>query len=454
MAEIEEINTGDLFCGGGGASTGCDRACAKLGFARRGIAINHWNIAVATMRRNHPNLETFDSRIEEVIPTDMWHGKMHLLWASPSCVHHSRARGGKPRSDQERSLPEHVLPWLTQCDVDNLIVENVPEFIDWGPLTDEGQPDKAKKGLFFNAWLQHIRSLGYNVVYDTLCCADYGDATTRRRFFLMASKKGLPMPEFPDPTYGNHKEGLPQWRAVRECLDLSDRGRSIFGREHPLAENTIRRIMAGMKKYNGMDFIVKLRNHETAGSLDEPLNTISTSGAHHMLCSPILVDHLGKGKAHSLEDPLGTQCTHDRYSLCTPVIIGQQSGSAARPIDEPCMTISTSGAIRVATPVIIDMSRPGMARNDASSVRSVDEPAGTLTTCDAMQLGMPVLKDGRVVDILLRMLKPSELAAVHGFPSDYVIEGNRRDKVKQIGNSVPVMTAAALCEQILKQYAA
>lgn len=126
---VKELNTVDLFCGAGGASTGCDVAFHRLGFDRKGIAINHWKVAVDTMRKNHPNLKTLDCKIEEAIPAELVHEKIHLLWASPSCVHFSRARGGKPKSDQVRSQPEFVLTWLTQCDVDNLIVENVPEFV-------------------------------------------------------------------------------------------------------------------------------------------------------------------------------------------------------------------------------------------------------------------------------------------------------------------------------------
>lgn len=80
----------------------------------------------------------------------------------------------------------------------------------------------------------------------------------------------------------------------------------------------------------------------------------------------------------------------------------------------------------------------------------------TITTFDNVQIatpvifdeavGLPRLPDGRYIDILLRMLKPSELAAAHSFPKDYVLTGNRGEQVKQIGNSVPVLTAAAMCE--------
>ena len=486
------LNTVDLFCGAGGASTGCDVAFRRLGFDRKGIAINHWKVAVDTMRKNHPNLTTLDCKIEEAIPAELVREKVHLLWASPTCTHFSRARGGKPKSNQLRSQPEFVITWLTQCDVDNLIVENVPEFVEWGPLTTKGRPKKREKGKFFKAWVEHIKGLGYNVKYDILCCADYGDATTRKRFFLVATKKKFGEPQFPERKFGNHQAGMRQWKAVRECLDLSDTGKSIFNRDKPLADNTLRRIAVGMKKYNGIDFlidmlgagesdncrvrsleqpmptqhaggnrfgivrpfIVELRNHKTVEDIDKPLSTVTTSGAHHMLCQPLIMDHLNHGKAKPIDGPIGAQTTHDRYSLLTPIVIGQQSAAAARPVSEPCPTIATAGAIRVATPVILDMSRPGAKENDESSVKSADDPMCTITTCDAMQVALPMLEDGRFIDIRIRMVKPSELAAVHSFPKEYVLTGNRSEQVKQIGNSVPVMTAAALCEQMLKKYVA
>ena len=108
----------------------------------------------------------------------------------------------------------------------------------------------------------------------------------------------------------------------------------------------------------------------------------------------------------------------------------------------------------MAAPIIYDMSRPG--GHDSGHVRSADKPIQTLTTCDNVQVatpvifddavGLPRLSDGRYIDILLRMLKPCELAAAHSFPDDYRLTGNRGEQVKQIGNSVPVRTACAMCE--------
>ena len=120
-----EINTVDLFCGAGGASTGLELALQRLGMTHKGIAINHWSVAVDTMKLNHPLIETKQMSIEEAVPADMVPGGVvDLLWASPSCTHHSRAKGGKPRSNQLRAQPELVLTWLDQLFVRRIIVEN------------------------------------------------------------------------------------------------------------------------------------------------------------------------------------------------------------------------------------------------------------------------------------------------------------------------------------------
>ena len=441
-----------------------------------------------------------------------------------NCTHHSRAKGGKPRDDQQRAQPELILTWLDQLFVRRIIVENVPEFVDWGPLNLDGTPSKRGKGKCFQKWVRSIEARNYIVEWRIVNCADYGDATSRRRFFLKAVKRGCGTIRWPEPTHTENPQPdlfgreLKKWRGVRECLDLSDMGTSIFNRERPLSKNTMRRIAVGMRKYNGLDFlmdmlgsdggddsrvhpltsplptqhsggnrcavvrpflvrmnrncnaesidaplsttttkehhalctpfIVKLNNHNDAEDVEKPLTSVLAGGQHHALCQPIILDHFKNGEAQSVDEPIGAQTTHDRYSvvqpfimnnnennvprpldkplvtlttgnhayLCTPLVLGQHGGAECRPIDKPCPTIATAGAIRVATPIIY---------NEA--------------------VGLPQLPDGRFIDIRLRMLKPSELAAAHSFPKDYVLTGNRSEQVKQIGNSVPVLTAAAMC---------
>lgn len=555
----KELNTVDLFCGAGGASTGMEMALASLGLVHKGLAINHWHVAVDTMKANHPDIDTRKMSIEEAIPADLVPGKVvDLLWASPTCTHFSRARGGKPKDKQLRAQPELVVTWLDQLFVRRLIIENVPEFIQWGPLGDDNKPlksgvklmearsvggvnlGKVKVGKCFAAWINSIRARNYYVQWQIVNCADYGDATTRKRFFLKAVRRGCGRIQWPEPTHARNPGSTvlnlhcEPWRGVRECLDLEDTGTSIFGRDRPLAENTLRRIFVGMEKYNGISFqmdmlgadkgdssrvrpltdplppqhaggnrtavvrpfVVRLNRNCDAESVEEPLSSVQAGGQHHalctpfivnnntnnipkplddpapslttgnhaMLCQPLILDHFKNGKATDGREPLGAQTTHERYSMVTPLVLGQQSGSEARPIDEPCPTIATGGAIRVATPVILDMSRPGGP--DSGHVHSADAPIPTITSCDAVQVATPLiidgvdvshlprLPDGRYLDIRIRMLKPSELAAAHSFPKDYKLTGNRTEQVKQIGNSVPVLTAAAMCEADLAAYAA
>lgn len=454
----KEIFTVDLFCGAGGASTGLEEALKRKQMKHKGLAINHWAVAVDTMKRNHPDIDTKQMTIEEAVPADLVPGgEVDLLWASPSCTHHSRAKGGKPRSNQLRAQPELVLTWLDQLFVRRVIIENVPEFVEWGPLNKDGKPIKRLKGACFQTWVKAIEARNYTVEWRIVNCADYGDATSRRRFFLKAVRKGCGKIHWPEPTHAENPQPdlfgteLKKWRGVRECLDLNDTGRSIFNREKPLAQNTLRRIMVGLRKFNGLDFQMdwldaqgkdncRLRN------LDKPLFAQPTWN-RTWLVRPFVV-RLNNNCDVEDNEPIGSQHCNDRFGMITPLVMGQQGCAAAKPIDEPCPTIATGGAVRMITPLILDMSRPG--GNDSGHIRPANKPIQTLTTCDNVQGVFPMLEDGRIIDIRIRMLKPSELAKAHSFPDDYRLTGNRGEQVKQIGNSVPVMTACAMCDADLE----
>jgi len=560
---VKCINTVDLFCGAGGATTGLEMALERMGLRHRGIAINHWRVAVDTMAANHPDVETRQMSVEEAVPADLVPGGVvDFLWASPSCTHHSRAKGGKPRSNQLRAQPELVLTWLDQLFVRRLCIENVPEFVEWGPLSASGRPIERLKGACFRAWVAAIEARNYRVEWRVLNCADYGDATTRRRFFLQAVRRGCGRIVWPEPTHAEDPQTdlwgrTPQrWRGIRECLDLSDTGRSIFNRRTPLAENTLRRVFVGLRKFCGLDFqmdflgadggdearlrpldaplatqpaggnrtalvrsfIVRQNRGCFAEDADRPLSSQQASTVHHAVCQPVVVDHFRNGEARPATEPIGSQTTHERYSVvqafavdmshpgdkadegrvspCSkplktatarnntaaafivteqagnaprsaddpiraqtavrkdyvvrPLVIGQQSGAECRPADEPCPTIATAGAVRAITPVpvaVVDMSRP--AGHDSGHITPADRPIRTVTTFDNLQGVFLMTEDGTVIDVRMRMLKPAELAAAHSFPADYKLTGNRTDQVRQIGNSVPCRTAAAICEAAL-----
>lgn len=211
----------DLFCGAGGTSTGLLKACEDLGYRLNLLAINHWDVAIATHSANHhyaqhicENLDNVNPR--KVIPS----GFLDILIASPECTHHSNARGGKPRSDQSRASAWHVLRWAEALRINNILIENVREFQSWGPLGVNDMPLKSRKGETFRAFLIALASLGYKVDYKILNAAYYGDPTTRERLFIIAQKGRKPI-KWPEPTHtpdgsSNLFGKTKHWRTARE----------------------------------------------------------------------------------------------------------------------------------------------------------------------------------------------------------------------------------------------
>ena len=310
-------------------------------------AVNHWDKAVQTMKLNHPRVHTFEQDLTVVIPSEVIPGR-HLdhLHASPSCTHHSRACGGRPRSKQLRAQPNTVLDWLDDIDVSRLSVENVPEFMNWGPLDDDGNPIKSQKGTLFDVWVKSLEARNFEVEWRVVNCADFGDATTRKRFFLKAVRKVRGKIVWPEPEFSKDGVLLPRWRGVCECIDFADTGRSIFNRARPLAAATIERIAVGAKKYWGVDirpFIVRMNRNCYAESIDAPCSALTTSGAHHMLCTPIIVNNNTHNVPRSVSDPAPTLTTGNHAMLVQPLIMGQQGGAACRPVSEPCTQSSPAG---------------------------------------------------------------------------------------------------------------
>ena len=428
------IHAADLFCGAGGTSTGLALAAQELGFELKLTAVNHWDTAIETHAANHPWAEHHCCDLSGLKPGKVIKsGRLDLLVASPECTHHSRARGGRPICDQSRASAWHILYWCQELYVRNLLVENVPEFTTWGPVGVNGRPLKSKKGETFTAFVNALKSLGYRVDWRIINCADYGDATTRERFFLMGTR-GRKKLAWPVQAFGKNHEvdmfggRLRPWRVAREIIDWSDLGHSIFldGAQasrlkirRPLKANTLARIEEGVRKFCGVaaePFIVVLRGTSKSSisrsvrSVDMPLPTVATSGGH--------------------------------IGLCSPFILNQHQGGKSRGVDECLPAVTCTGAHRLVTPFIVKYYGNG-------GPKSVKEPIGAVTTRDRFSLVSPMGGAGFGVDILMRMLKPKELAAAHSFPEGYRFFGGKKDVLKQIGNSVPVMTAKALCNELL-----
>lgn len=449
------IRVADLFAGAGGASTGLQLAARAMGQRLDLVAVNHWPAAVQTHAANHPEARHLCEAIERVDPRDaVPGGKLDVLVAGPECVFFSTARGGKPVNDQRRSSAWSILRWLELLKVDRVLIENVPEFQAWGPLDAKNKPIKAKRGQIFKAFVAAIEAMGYRVEWRILNAADFGEATTRRRLFLQASR-GRRSILWPEPSHSRRGGGTlirhtATWRAAREVIDWSLPSESIFSRKRPLSPNTMRRIAAGLRRFGGEAFVLGQHGGGAPRATTEPLPTVTADGAISCVEPFIIpIDHTGFGaQPTGVDQPLSTVTSKARHALVEPFVVtltGTEPShieASAKSVDDPLRTIRASGTHHA---VVEPFTMP-YCSNGGQLARPVSQPVGTITARDRFALVIP---DG--MDIRFRMLQPHELAAAMGFPSDYQFLGTKSDAIRMIGNAWSVRTAEALCSVILEQ---
>lgn len=202
----------DLFAGAGGASDGIRNAVGRP----PDFAINHDPVALAVHQANHPGTRHVLSDVFEIDPSTVCGSRrLGLLWASPDCTHFSRAKGTKPRDSKRRALASVVIVWIREARPSVVVVENVEEFEDWGPLGPDGKPDKAQAGKNFRAWCAKIVDLGYGLEFRTVVAADHGAPTLRKRLVMIARRMGAII--WPEATHG---PGCAEpWRVAAECIN-------------------------------------------------------------------------------------------------------------------------------------------------------------------------------------------------------------------------------------------
>jgi len=474
----DKIVAVDLFCGGGGFSTGLALACEELEHDVRLIAVNHWTKAIQTHKQNHPWAEHHNAKVEELHPPAIvGDDDLDLLVAGPECTHFSSARGGKPVNEQKRASPWHVVDWIQKTRPTNVLVENVPELKSWGPIDEDGQP--TRNGETFRAWVDSIHSLGYSVGWKVLNAADYGDATTRERLFVVARrnrKATHPTPTHAEDGHGGREE----WRSAAEIIDWSDRGSSVWSRTRPLSNNTMQRIAEGIRQHCD-DRLTKFADTVAALDPDDlermqenvvPISQVEAASEERD--EPFIV------QAPALVPDGGEPST----GMSVPMVMGQQSNARALDAEEqPLPTIATRGAIHY---IHVDgfvkprnLPQRGIHSNATyepddrplhtvtaknhdghlvspflveyygnSDVADVGEPLPTVTTKDRHALCIPDLYPWGI-DLRYRMLQPRELAAAQGFPENYQFAGNKGETTEQIGNAVPVNLSKALVTKVL-----
>ena len=401
----------DLFAGAGGLSTGlakaildthADTIARETGLEAHQLtldttrvhwwlaenvelhAVNHWAPAIETHEQNHPWAEHHHAKIEELHPPDVVEpGEVDLLVGGPSCTHHSRARGGKPVKEQKRASGWHVLHWVELLQPDHLLIENVPEFRDWAPVVD-GQ--STQDGSIFQRWVGMLEALGYSVLYDetddaygtVLNAADYGEAQSRKRLFVMASQNTRPTA--PAPTHVDADPEKPDRRTAADIIDWSDLGDSIWTRDlenprvQPLSKNTMERIAEGIRRHCddrlepladaltdiGKDELKALRETVVpaeyapyvAGAVDEPFLVKHSASERVGLTSPSVVKYYGTSTVTPIDAPVDTITSDgNHHALSSPetFCLRQQSGGVPAPVEDPVPTVATKGAIGMAT---------------------------------------------------------------------------------------------------------
>jgi DNA (cytosine-5)-methyltransferase 1 len=379
-----------------------------------------------------------------------------LMWLSPDCKHFSKAKGGAPVSPRVRGLAWVAVRWAKAVRPRVIVLENVEEFQTWGPLGDDGRPCPARKGLTFRRFVGRLRGLGYVVEWRELRACDYGTPTIRKRLFLVARCDGQPI-RWPAPTHG---KGRPlAWRTAAECIDWTIPCPSIFTRARPLAENTLRRIAAGLRRYvieSPRPFIVQVQNASSGDaplSIDAPMRTITAhpKGGGFALVAAFLAKHYGERsvghvQGASLFDPMPTVTTIDHNALVASSLVKLRGTSTAQPMDAPLHTLSAGGTHFAEVRAFLT-AYYGNERDGAS----LFDPAPTVTTKDRLGLVTVHGEAYQIADIGMRMLAPRELARAQGFPDDYRIDVpfngkpmSKTAQVRMIGNSVCPPLAAAI----------
>ena len=443
----------DNFAGGGGASTGIELALGRSPT----IAINHDPEAIGMHAANHPQTRHLCGDVWDVDPAGVTNGEpVELAWFSPDCKHHSKAKGGKPRDAKIRALAWVVVRWARAVHPRVIILENVEEFQDWGPLLSNSLPDPKRLGSTFRMWLGKLKAAGYAVEMRELRACDYGAPTTRKRLFVIARCDGQPI-VWPEPTHGPGR--AQPWRTAAECIDWSIPCPSIFRRRKPLAENTMRRIARGVQKFvldNPRPFIVPTTHQGDARvhPIDEPVRTVTGARRGELaLIAPTLVQ-TGYGerpgqapRCLDLHQPLGTVVgCGQKHGLVAAFLAKHNGGHEATGsrLDEPIHTVTAKDHH--------SLVRAFLARyNGGATGQRSDRPLGVVTT--ARRFGLVTVHGEKyaIADIGMRMLQPRELFRAQGFADSYIIDraanGKRFTKTAQIrccGNSVCPPLAAAL----------
>jgi len=244
------MRAADLFAGAGGFSEGA--RAAGLGVV---FAANHWERAVELHATRHPDAEHVCQDLRQYDFRSM--PDVDVLLASPACQGHSnagqgaRGRWGLDHShhNSDRSTAWAVVDAAEAKRPPFLIVENVPQFLDWE---------------LYPVWKEALRRLGYGLSEQTLDAADAGTAQNRERVFVV----------------GTHGKDAPpvrldecSWTPARSILNVCG-GKGWV----PIVDKSMKvqeRVANGRRNGLGDVFLTQHVTNHPGRSLDRPLPTVT-----------------------------------------------------------------------------------------------------------------------------------------------------------------------------------
>ncbi len=412
----------DNFAGGGGASSGIELALGR----HVDIAINHDAKAVSMHTANHPQTTHYCESVWDVDPRAVSQGRpIGLMWLSPDCKHFSKAKGGKPVEKKIRGLAWVALKWASLPNKPRVIMlENVEEFVTWGPIAEDGKPCKKNKGREFNAFVNALKRHGYQVEKRELRACDYGAPTIRKRLFLIARCDGQPI-VWPEQTHFDPviEQKRPKqrgeknrtfWRTAAECIDWTHACPSIFLTKEeakqyrcirPLAEATQRRIAKGIMKYvidSATPYIVTMAHGEGEGKtkrwgqgvqeITKPLPTVTASGGY-ALATPFVSEHANASNQRNMpiDEPLRTQCAQVKgghFSIVAPVIstyYGEKSKDETRgaALNTPLHTQTTENRHAVVSAFLAQFNNTGNGKPNVG--HPITDPLSTAIASSTVQ---------------------------------------------------------------------
>lgn len=451
-----EIVAVDMFCGAGGFSEALSQLCTERGWTLHEVAINHWHTAIQSHRQNHPDAAQYHAKVEgfdnpsalidDVVDEDIdtirdSDVSVDILVGGPECTHFSSARGGKPVNDQHRSSPWELLSWVSALNPSTFVVENVKEIMSWGPIVN-GQP--TRDGSIFETWVNILNDLGYSVNWTTLNAAQYGDPTSRERFFLVGSKTG--QATFPEPTHSSTDPSLPDPRPAAEIIDWTDTGTSIWTRDlteprvhSPPKDTTLKRIAEGLRRHSHealepfatvlenltRDSIKQLRQNRVVAPADAPTVAAATD-------TPFLVPTApepSQGVAPTVtQTPDHNSQARPEATVGEPVMLRQQDGAHPTAVhDTPVPTIATGGGHALVTPsLVMPKNYPKRGIHSNSLYDPTTQPFHTVTADPRAKLVSPQLAP-------LGQPLPTDTTAVQPFIDDYEgAAGHPNDPLKTV----------------------